>query len=234
MPDVFPGGSDGKESACSAGDPGLIPGLRRSPGERKGDPPQYSCLEKTMDREARQATVHGVAKSWTRLKRLSTHKYCHSFPSKKQVSFNFIAASTFHSDFGSQENKICQCFHFFPFYMCMKGKVLAAQIRSDQSLSRVRLFATPWIAACILFNVSLCVFVFFMDFMYLCVLYVFYVSVCIFFYMCIHLLIFYFLLTGNRTAIWPTNPTAGHTHWGNQNWKSHMYPNVHCSTVYNS
>ena len=53
----------------------------------------------------------------------------------------------------------------------------------------------------ILFNVSLCVFVFFMDFMYLCVLYVFYVSVYIFFYMCIHLLIFYFLLTGNRTAI---------------------------------
>ena len=40
--------------------------------------------------------------------------------------------------------------------------------------------------------------------------------------------------TGNRTAIWPSNPTAGHTHWGNQNWKSHVYPNVHHSTVYNS
>ena len=37
--------------------------------------------------------------------------------------------------------------------------------------------------------------------------------------------------TGNRTAIWPSNPTAGHTHQGNQNWKRHMYPNVHCSTV---
>ena len=42
MTDVFPGGSDGKESACCAGDPGPIPGSRRSPGEGKGDPPQYS------------------------------------------------------------------------------------------------------------------------------------------------------------------------------------------------
>ena len=40
--------------------------------------------------------------------------------------------------------------------------------------------------------------------------------------------------TGNRTAIWPRNPTAGHTHWGNQNWKRHVYPSVHCSSVYNS
>ena len=40
--------------------------------------------------------------------------------------------------------------------------------------------------------------------------------------------------TGNRTATWPSNPTAGHTHLGNQNWKRHMYPNVHLSTVYNS
>ena len=38
--------------------------------------------------------------------------------------------------------------------------------------------------------------------------------------------------TGNRTAIWPSNPTAGHTHWGNQNGKRHAYPNVHRSTVY--
>ena len=40
--------------------------------------------------------------------------------------------------------------------------------------------------------------------------------------------------TGNRTAILPSNSTAGHTHWGNQNWKRHVYPNVHRSTVYNS
>ena len=42
------------------------------------------------------------------------------------------------------------------------------------------------------------------------------------------------LKPGNRTAIWHNNPTAGHTHRGNQNWKKHVYPNVHCSTVYNS
>ena len=48
----FPGGSDGKESACSAGDPGLIPGLGRSSGEGRGNPLQYSCLENCMDRGA--------------------------------------------------------------------------------------------------------------------------------------------------------------------------------------
>ena len=46
----FPGGSDGKESACHAGDPGLIPGSERSPGEENGNPLQYSCLENPMDR----------------------------------------------------------------------------------------------------------------------------------------------------------------------------------------
>ena len=40
--------------------------------------------------------------------------------------------------------------------------------------------------------------------------------------------------TANRTTLWPSNPTAGHTHQGNQNWKRHVYPNVHRSTVYNS
>ena len=46
----FPGGSDGKESACNAGDAGSIPGLGRSPGEGNGYPLQYSCLENPMDR----------------------------------------------------------------------------------------------------------------------------------------------------------------------------------------
>ena len=61
----FPGGSDGKVSAHNVGDPGSIPGLGRSPGEGNGHPFQYSCLENPMDRGAWQATVHGVAKSWT-------------------------------------------------------------------------------------------------------------------------------------------------------------------------
>ena len=48
----FPGCSDSKESACNAGDVGLVPGLGRSPGERKGSPLQYSCLEHSMNRGA--------------------------------------------------------------------------------------------------------------------------------------------------------------------------------------
>ena len=61
----FPGGSDGKESACSAGDPGSIPGLGRSPEEGNGNPLQYSCQENPMDGGALWATVHGVTKSQT-------------------------------------------------------------------------------------------------------------------------------------------------------------------------
>ena len=58
----FPGGSDGKVSAGNAGDPGLIPRLERSLGERNGNPLQYSCLENIMDRGAWEATVHKVSK----------------------------------------------------------------------------------------------------------------------------------------------------------------------------
>ena len=59
----FPRGSAGEESACNAGDLGSIPGLRRSPGEGKGYPLQYSGLENPMDCKA-----HGVAESRTRLR----------------------------------------------------------------------------------------------------------------------------------------------------------------------
>ena len=59
----FPGGSDGKESACNAGDPSWISGSGRSPGEGNGNPFYHSCLENSMDRGAWQATAHGVAKS---------------------------------------------------------------------------------------------------------------------------------------------------------------------------
>ena len=67
----FPGGSDGKESACNVGDPGSIPGLERSPGEGNGFPLQYPCLENPMDRGAWWAAVHRVAKSRTQLKQHS-------------------------------------------------------------------------------------------------------------------------------------------------------------------
>ena len=63
----LPCGSDGRESACSAGDLGSIPRSGISPGEGNGNPLQYTCLENPMDRGAWWATVHGVAKSQTRL-----------------------------------------------------------------------------------------------------------------------------------------------------------------------
>ena len=56
----FPGGSAGKESACNAGNLGLVPGLGRSPGEGNGYSLQYSGLENSIDN-----VVHGVTKSWT-------------------------------------------------------------------------------------------------------------------------------------------------------------------------
>ena len=61
----FIGGSGGKESTCNSGDLDLIPGSRRSPGRGYGNPLQYSFLENSKDRVAWQATVHGIAKSWT-------------------------------------------------------------------------------------------------------------------------------------------------------------------------
>ena len=56
---IFPGDSDGKESACNAEEPGLIPGLERSPGDRNGHPLQYSCLENSMNSRVWWATVDG-------------------------------------------------------------------------------------------------------------------------------------------------------------------------------
>ena len=84
----FPGGSDGKESACHVGDPGLIPGLGKFPAEGKGYPLQHSCLENSMDTGAWQATVHGIAKSWTWL----THTYTHT---QKSLNKRFGKLSIF-------------------------------------------------------------------------------------------------------------------------------------------
>ena len=63
----FLGGSDGKESACNAGDLGSIPGLGLSCGGGHGNPPQYSWLENSHGQRSLWATVHGVAKSQTHL-----------------------------------------------------------------------------------------------------------------------------------------------------------------------
>ena len=64
----FPGGSDGKGSTCNAEDLGSIPESGKSPGEGNGNSLEYPGLENSMDRGAWRATVHGVAKSETRLR----------------------------------------------------------------------------------------------------------------------------------------------------------------------
>ena len=84
----IPNGASGKESPTGAEDirdAGSIPGSGRSPGEGNGDPLQFSCLENSMNRGAWQATVHGVTKSRTQLKRLSmqTSQEKHSIENKK-------------------------------------------------------------------------------------------------------------------------------------------------------
>ena len=78
------GGSEVKASACYAGDLGSIPGSGRFPGEGNGNPLQYSCLENPMDGGAWWATVHGVAKSQTRLS-----DFIHSLHSHLTESFPF-------------------------------------------------------------------------------------------------------------------------------------------------
>ena len=72
----FPGSSDGKASAYNAGDLGSIPGSGRSPGERNGNPLQYSCLENPMDQGACWATVHRVTKSRTQLSEFTSLHQC--------------------------------------------------------------------------------------------------------------------------------------------------------------
>ena len=79
--------SDSKESTCSGGDPGSIPGSGRSPGEGNGYPLPYSSLENSMDRGAWQAIVHGVAKG--RKQPSNFHfrqKLCHSIYKNKQLA----------------------------------------------------------------------------------------------------------------------------------------------------
>ena len=79
----LPGGSEGKASACNAGDQGSIPGLGRSPGEGNGNPLQYSCLENPMYGGAWEATVHGVSKCRTRLSDFTSMQVSQSKSGKK-------------------------------------------------------------------------------------------------------------------------------------------------------
>ena len=110
-----PGGSDGKESACNAGDPGSIPGLGRSTGEGNGNTLQYSCSENAKDRGDWWATIHEIAKSWTCLTNTFTgiSGYCYEF------CFNYY-------ELVIEENMLCilmfkfyrsKCFQIIKFFI---------------------------------------------------------------------------------------------------------------------
>ena len=89
----FPGGSDGKESACNVGDLGSAPGLQRSPGEAKGNPVHYSCLDSPMDRGVWWATVHEISKNQARLS--DEHYYYKqgtNLPGFKSLSMGIICS----------------------------------------------------------------------------------------------------------------------------------------------
>ena len=76
--------------------PGLILLVGRSPGEGNGNPLQHSYLENLMDRGAWQATVHGVAESWTRLEQLSEHvRACARTHTHRELNWNFANLSRF-------------------------------------------------------------------------------------------------------------------------------------------
>ena len=80
-----------KKSACTAEDLGSIPALGRSPGEGHGNPLQYSCLKNSMDKGAWRATVHGVAKSQTRLSDFTFTFHFHALEKEMATHSSILA-----------------------------------------------------------------------------------------------------------------------------------------------
>ena len=131
-------------NAWDARDMDLIPGSERYPGEGSGNPLQYSRLENPMDRGVWWATVHVVTKSWTQLSdwtytRTQTHTHRGICPlDLSHIYCNCILLFLSFSFFSP---------HFNQFYLCSSLVLRIFTFSSVQSLSRVQLFATPWIAA---------------------------------------------------------------------------------------
>ena len=93
MAQGFPGGSDGKEPVCHAGDLGSISGSGRFPREGNGYPLQYSRLENPIDR---RATVHGIANSQTWLSRLTLSLFSSFFPTRLLLYFYLVPKWAWH------------------------------------------------------------------------------------------------------------------------------------------
>ena len=112
-----PGGSDSKESACNAGNLGLIPELGRSLGEGNSYPLQYFCLENPMNKGAWQTIVHGVAKSQTQLSEIFSWQAAFSFITSPTPTFcQTVSASPQRIPFGLEgghlrEQHLKKCDH---------------------------------------------------------------------------------------------------------------------------
>ena len=103
---VFPGGSASKESACNAGDLGLIPGLKRSPGEGNGYPFQYSGLENSMDYSP-----------WGRKELVTTDRLSLHF---HRLGFSILQpAKAVNTDYFPALKYCCYCIHFCSLYHCV-------------------------------------------------------------------------------------------------------------------
>ena len=94
----FPGGSGGKESVCNVGDPGLIPGLERSPGEGNGNPLQYSCLKNSMDRGAWGLVGYS---SWGRKESDMTERLTHTHTKSFMTTTKLFKSQVFKSQCSS-------------------------------------------------------------------------------------------------------------------------------------
>ena len=118
-PRAFPHSSVGKESAYNAGDPGLIPGLGRFPGEGNGNPLQYSCLENPLGRGAWQGTVHGVTRA---VCDLATKHHHHHKPFKGREIHGF------------RQGLICTCCLIMSILPNNSAKSLLLDIDSQPSV----------------------------------------------------------------------------------------------------
>ena len=127
---IFPGSSDGKESACNAGNAGSIPGSGRSPGEGHDYPLQYACLENPMDRGVWQATSMGLQESNT-TKRLTLYRPTHKTSSAHLHKWSTLpppnqlprlpceAAAVVHSDTNEIKTKTKTCTEGFLRMLCL-------------------------------------------------------------------------------------------------------------------